>query len=56
MTLTPEQIAAAANQLVTLVLKHGGVLVNRTTGAIWFPSRQAREAFEAEYAAAPSVI
>jgi hypothetical protein len=56
MTLTPTQIAAIANQFVAIAVKHGGVVHNRETGAIKFPSMAAREAFEAEYAAAERVI
>ena len=56
MTLTKEQIAAIANQFVAIAIKHGGVLENAATGAVRFPSKAAKEAFEAEYNAAPSVI
>ena len=56
MTLTPAQIAAIANQFVAIATKHGGELANRETGAVRFPTKQAREAFEAEYAASPSVL
>jgi hypothetical protein len=56
MTLTPAQIKAIADQFVAIATKHGGVLTNRETGAVRFPSKEARIAFETEYSNAERVI
>lgn len=54
--MTNEQIKAIADQFAAIAIKHGGVVVDPAKGAIRFPTKAAKEAFEAEYMAAPKVI